>query len=547
MLNAGICGFIRFLEHNNAQEYYKIKGQSLFISKEFLKNNDIGMMYIDTLAEAFEKNTGYHRMITSGICNEIENLNTIELQSLTSQQQKDLNKLYGQFATEMLKASRINMYSTLNEYENITPLTRDIFDAIKKSDNLSEKTEMYKKAREIMSQKRVHNLLIYTELVYTKLKLFFSEHPKFHIISCLCGGNNSLDKIYNSNFCTPLLAEFEVDAKKKTTRCIEFMNYTTSSNKRKFSLLVDSVDDVEKKRSIYWFCSPDAYVCPLCAFIYTFIPLGFAFMGEDAVFINSNSNVEYLHRIMNTARKQTDDSDSVRKRLFRTFTEEKIDSLQKITDNVQVVMCSSKYSHFRFDVIDVEMVKRLNKGKNYFKWLEKKKINFGVDSKPDWRYVYDMVFDCITSHCSLYGIIDKIIKHEFDNTKGFNYVRYILYLQNIFYGGDNMDELNKKVDNAFVVGKALRCSILGENAVNSKAGEEDNKLRGFVYRLVNLASVGDCHQFVNTVIRIYSGFGLSIPAVFKDCYKSEDMFKSIAHGFILGLKYVNYKEDSENE
>ncbi len=109
-----------------------------------------------------------------------------------------------------------------------------------------------------------------------------------------------------------------------------------------------------------------------------------------------------------------------------------------------------------------------------------------------------------------------------------------------------MDNLNKKIDAAFMAGYDLRKNILGNNA-DSPNGEDDNSIRGFVYRLVNLSSVGDTSQFIDTVIRMYSGFGLTIPSVFKECYKSEEMFKAIAHGFILGLKHVKYnKEDTNN-
>ena len=68
-----------------------------------------------------------------------------------------------------------------------------------------------------------------------------------------------------------------------------------------------------------------------------------------------------------------------------------------------------------------------------------------------------------------------------------------------------------------------------------------------MYRLINLASVGDISQFMDTILRTYSGYGLTIPDIFKDCYQSEETFKAIAHGYILGLKYVKYQKDNNNE
>ncbi|MBR6599741.1 MAG: hypothetical protein IKK88_05520, partial [Oscillospiraceae bacterium] len=191
-----------------------------------------------------------------------------------------------------------------------------------------------------------------------------------------------------------------------------------------------------------------------------------------------------------------------------------------------------------FDIIDVQTIRHLRNGKKYLNNLEKinKKFNFGT---PNDLHIYDIVFDHIYMHQSFYGIIDRIMKHEFDNN--FDYLKNILYLENIFYGGEKMEELNKKVRNAHVVGKELRKSILGENAHNS-GKEDDNKLRGVVYRLLNLTAVGDRSQFIDTVLRIYTGYNLTIPSIFKDCYQSDEMFKAISHGFILGLKYVPYNE-----
>ena len=104
----------------------------------------------------------------------------------------------------------------------------------------------------------------------------------------------------------------------------------------------------------------------------------------------------------------------------------------------------------------------------------------------------------------------------------------------------------KEVNWAFETGKQMRKAILGENAFSDK-NEDDNAIRSFVYRLINLSSVGDTAQFMDTVLRQYSGYGLTIPAVFKNCYKSEEDFKAIAHGYILGLKYCNSKGENNNE
>lgn len=120
-----------------------------------------------------------------------------------------------------------------------------------------------------------------------------------------------------------------------------------------------------------------------------------------------------------------------------------------------------------------------------------------------------------------------------------NYLKGLLRLAVIFNGGaQEMDSLNKKVDIAFNAGRTLRISILGHDADKSES-EDDNRLRGFVYRLVNLVSVGDRDQFINTVVRIYSGHGLPMPAIFKCLYGryfDDNTLKSIE----IACKYHDY-------
>ncbi len=543
MLNAGICGFIRFLEHNNAAEGtdYEINGQTLSINPDYIRKSDIPALYVKTMAEIFEPSTKFYRVINERF--EIEKLNN-DLENADEKQKKRLNELYKNFSDLMLKASYVSLYKQLPEYENITPVTKEMAEAFKKTSDLNEKFEKYKEITGLLSQEKLKNLLIYTELIYTTFKLFFNENPQSKKITCLCD-SRKYETTFEQGFVAPFLEETEIEDKKKTSCCIECLNGMSAKHKRAFSFLVDTTDDLNRKKSYYWQCKPDAYVCPVCGLMYAFIPLGFAIMGTDAVFINSNSSIESLCKIMNTQREKTDDDSnkSIRRRIMRTFTSEKIDALNKTTGNIQVIIRSPEISHFKFDVIDKALISGLNKGKKYLSMLEKRWISADGQS---FVSVYDMVFDRILGHLSLYPVIDKVLKLEIDKSSSINYLKGILRLEIIFNGGKQMDELNKKVDAAFQSGKALRRSILGKDA-DIETAEDDNRLRGFVYRLVNLASVGDCPQFIDTVIRIYAGFNLTIPPVFKDCYKSEQMFKAIAHGFILGLKYVKFTENNETK
>jgi len=555
LLNAGICGFLKFLKYNHAEEGtdYEVDGQCIRVNEKFLKEKNIGLMYINTMAEAFEEETKYHRLLCS-----VKEKKNISLEELDDKQKKAVQDAYNNFADMLLKSSYKNAYEMMRGQELEAGFDLEYMKTLKKSKDLKDKQKYANEIIEVIDQEKVKNILIYTELLYGIFKLFFNENSMSKKILCLCDAKKRYEDTYYANFIEPLLGEMDVADKKKTTRCIEC--FGMAYNKKAFTFMVDSTDDVNRKKSAYWNYKPDAYVCPVCAFMYSFVPLGFVYMGGDAIFINANVSVESLFRTMEEYRRKKEEAeqeekgnkgkDTVKKRLFRTLISEKIGALYEQKSNIQVIMRSEKTSHFRFDVIDKNLVQKLNDGKKYLMHLEKKYLKIETkDGKIKWISVYDMAFDCITGHRSFYGMIDTLIKRELDLERNFNYIMNIIYLQNIFYGGVEMEVLNKKVDAAFMAGKALRHSILGSDA-NGMAAEDDNRLRGIVYRLVNLASVGDCPQYLDSVIRMYAGYNLTIPAVFKDCYKSEEMFKAIAHGFILGLKYVKadvVKEEKKDE
>ena len=60
-------------------------------------------------------------------------------------------------------------------------------------------------------------------------------------------------------------------------------------------MMLDVGDDLERKTSAFWNCKVDAYLCPVCAFLYSLVPLGFVKMENgDFLFVNANTDVSSL-------------------------------------------------------------------------------------------------------------------------------------------------------------------------------------------------------------------------------------------------------------
>ncbi len=141
-------------------------------------------------------------------------------------------------------------------------------------------------------------------------------------------------------------------------------------------------------------------------------------------------------------------------------------------------------------------------------------------------------------------MINRLLVLGLKDNSNINYLKDILKLQFIFKGGKDMVSLLKEnSDKAWQCGREMR-EILTKD-IQEK--DMDNSLRGVVYKLNNCLSVKNREQFLDTIIRIYSGKGVSIPWIFKECYQSDEMLQAIGYGYILGLKYKKYEKGNEEE
>lgn len=608
--NAGIVGLIRFLNHNNALENtdYIIDGQTLSLSVDYLKNHDISQMYVDTMVEIFEKDTKFYRIVYEEN-NIIKSYFQKDSETLDKKSITDLKKLFKSFEEMILNKSYRNAFKILDKNNTLDVPIIAIAEEFKDEKDINKKYELYCNLIDILKKDKIKTQCIYTELLYVKFPMFFKSNngnTSLYDTANDIRTNITYQEKYFKNFYNNIFLEMELqenlinDNSIEKINCIECLNGTVydisfkvfekilndAISKNKYldnnindkyskqkkrvqictnnSFMIDTSENIDSKKSYYWNCNPDAYVCPVCTFVYSFVPLGFSFFGTDAIFVNINDSIKNLVDTMETYRSKSenDTRETYYQRLFKVFSNQKIDMLYNSLSNIQVIMKNSEQNHYSMKIIDNNIIKHLNECKDYFERLEKSKKCLTIvkkDGKDIRINVYDTVLDNILSYKSQYPFIDKCIRYEISNDGYFGYIRNILNIEINFNGGANVEDLTKKsvvvknlknlVDIAFMSGKDMRVNLLGkENAFNDDH-ETDNSLRSYVYRLANLSSVGDVAQFLDTVIRMYSGYGLTIPSVFKECYTSEETFKAIAHGYILGLKYKKYekKENDKNE
>lgn len=406
--NAGIVGLIRFLEYNKAKKDidYIIKGQTLSLSVDYLKNNDISQMYVDTMVDIFEKDTKFYRVVYEEN-NIIEAYHKKGFENLDKKEDKALKDKFKIFENMILNKSYMNAFKILDKNNTLDIPIITIAKEFKEEQDLNRKYELYCNLIDILKKDNIKTQCIYTELLYVKFPMFFKS----------TNGNTSLydtandirtsityQEKYFKNFYNNIFLEMELeenpidDNKIEKVNCIECLNQTIYDvpfkvfekifqevklknkyldnnindkylkQKKKVqictnnSFMIGTSENIDSKKSYYRNCNPDAYVCPVCAFVYSFVPLGFAFFGNDAIFINNNYDIGYLYDNMKSYRtkSENDTHETYYQRLFKVFSNQKIDMLSKSLSNIQVVIKSSEQSHYNMKIIDNNIIKHLN-------------------------------------------------------------------------------------------------------------------------------------------------------------------------------------------
>jgi CRISPR-associated protein Cst1 len=526
LINAGLCGLLKYLEQGGAEEGkdYYINDYFVRVQNQFLQEHDLAALYIDSIVEHFRKTTKYYYVVQK----ESQTKKLLETENRSKEEEEQLHDLFKELADMLNKNSFLAGYEIIEQETGKNLINKVLVSEFTKEKDLLRKGEQYFHLLELLKQKEIADVLIMKDVLYTKLNLFYEAGMTFLLRT---NNKKSFKELYNKDFVEPLLAEIK-SSKAGKKRCIECSALT--SQQKAISFMVDTSDDLNRKKSHYWNLKADASVCPMCAFLYSLVPLGFVFCGADAVFINQNGSVNSLVRIMGSYEVKTKDTDedgkpNPRQDLFRIFTTNGIDLLEKGLQSIQVVVKLKNSSHYDLRIIGRDLIKNLADANPDLKKLAKIWIK---GKEKGYINIYDEVLRNILLRRNQYDLINHLLKLSLDENSSTSYLKHILNIQCLIKGGSGMDILQKKVNSAWFAGSKLRQSLGSDLAEKDK----DNHLRSLVYQLNNALSVRNREQFLNTVIRIYSGRGLAIPAVFKDCYESDEMLQALGYGFILGLK-----------
>ena len=164
----------------------------------------------------------------------------------------------------------------------------------------------------------------------------------------------------------------------------------------------------------------------------------------------------------------------------------------------------------------------------------------------DYKYRIQIVDHILKNKDILIDINNKIrdnFKQKIQNNVDSYYATKTRMNLNMLKKGENdmketIQENNKKLAALYNIGISTR-----EEFKNKKI---ENKLDGYIFRMLNCIKQGDRNEFMDIVIRLHISIEKSISPIFIESMKEEGLaFEDIGHSYLSGLASERYKKEEE--
>ena len=535
--NAGIVGLIYLLQNGGAEEGkdYIIERYYLKVNKEYLNNMNLS----DAYTKAFiTKNKSSSEI--QAILNGIEKLKALDKES------KDFDETYTKLKNRIKERfkGRYNKPLAFLECDDITSKKvqelRNVVEKISTS-KVYDETEFEKLKNLCLDDK------IYEFLSFADAKLLISAFWKNKSFMNSQKYKDNHQELFKEDFEKPLkkYVNEEFNAGKK--RCVECNNFTKDYN---LDIgFIDAVRDSKRKKSFFWDQIEDSIVCPVCALLYTLMPLGFVKAGQDYLFVNSNSSIQDLVEANRKIDSLGEDSETLKSYLFKRIS--------LLTTRAHTIYNSIQIDTRTYDgkeytmkqiIIDSNLVKLFSICKTQFERLYSKSIK---TSSGSWYSVYDNVIDHLLNKNSLYGMIDYLYNEMLRAERKPTYLLDILTIEinrRNLNKGVYMKDTNKLVnirDKAYYHGKKMRESLIKSKGIIRDTADLDNALRSRIYTLSDAVRSNDGMAFVDILINMYTSLGEQIPKLLLESIvdSDKDAFGVYGRAFIIGLKSFDKPEE----
>ena len=559
--NAGTVGFLRLWEY-----VQRTRGEEFLIGNrvpdEFAVKDLLALdlprayigAFIDTFgketktAKAFERLDRVIRLLEVGV-------DAVDEKSRKSFQE-DLEFISTSLAAASLKSGFEGIKDEIDDGEVYENFVKNKLKAPGPKEDFASACALLltrlKALQTFCAQTKVRETFLFKTISYTVINNFWTG-------KCFLLRANAQKKIpglIKADFTEPLEKYLTKAEYKLKSRCI-VCGAPLAMDKEKTSIafLVDMADDLARKTSGFWNCKPDAFLCPVCAFLYALAPLGFCVVDNgDFVFINANDSVQTLWS-NNQPKLDAEGAPVSYHQKIDSAVAQILASKAKIQNNIQVITRSKLENRYHFNVIGRDLI-QLTQSKPVQSALTRLAARPSLkQSSGDFINVYRQCIENLLNYRNQYNLLNLLVyeslKQPWVNT--FLYPVFTVQCAQLSQKEEYTMDLSQSQYFAAKAGGELRPRLIAdkvgrENVAALADDKTEDMIRGVVYQLTNALKVQNIEQFADIIIRLYSSCKLPIPSVFMQALRSGDQFAVIGYAFILGLKGAYYtKENKEGE
>lgn len=548
--NAGIVGLNYILEDVICAEKDKDYGytpdrQAIWIARDFALSCDWTDIYFKAFTKYYRDYSVYQAVIDeiNGILAVVENDNF---------KLKDVKEKLKFINDKLLSNSyKSGFVSVKDQLDVIQPYEELQAQKLKDTMDVKEVKRRLEELLRFLKQPVCEETFVMKSALYNYINRFWDG--KCFLLRANAAKN--MREVFEADFAVPLREYIKKSHDKEKDICIDCGNLISGKEKVSIAFMKDMADDLSRKRSAFWNCKVDAFLCPVCAYIYALAPLGFLIIGRRYVFVNISSDIDNLLAANNKYGHESIESqkDTEKEERYSSWIARTINILLGIKtkglSNVQVITRGMNDTDtYTFDVISKHVLSILND-----KWIKNSIDSLSkhpyVKNGPDYINVHESVILNILRYRSQYDLLNTLLKIAIE-TNGVVYTAAKVFDAQLSTNIHNVDSEKRKgtmiVKQKDVTNQGY---ILRKNLLAAKGTTDDSCLRGTIYQLLNALSVGNVNRFMEIVIRAYCSTTLHAPKEFVECLGDKDKLKESGYAFLLGLQgtYCEKKEEFTNE
>ena len=558
MLNAGILGLIRVLEHLEATkgEDYKVEEDVLLVKATFFQEMDFAESVLDVL------NKIYYKSPSSPVYQFDRRFKLIEFE-LKEKEENEEYEFSNNFKENLSWLKKSNFFnsrtSTLaKSYAILDSITgSDLTGLLTKVEGITKSKvkntdnqmiEVYRELNKELSNPYVRRHLIAAWVGFRGLSEFYKNtlHVKENNGTISVTSNLDLVEQIGIGLMDDFIDYINEDQKyKKNWICGCCGEEKVREKSFKLSNMRHVLKDANRKSSVFWdFDEKKSKLCDKCAFLYKLMPLGFSYVQKlnQAIFINANHSIEIL--IAMNREIAIDDEGMSYSVVYNRLKSQKVKKYLSLLSNIQLVIkdFESENNGYRFNTIGADILdevsfyeekKRRDKFSAFHALSE---VGMVQISKTEYINAYETVVDNIFNRKNHYALFYMLMRSglTMDGTKQRKVAQYISDIQfnkNHIKGVENV----KKTSYYLEMKRQARATGKRMDDVLTKMSRRSDS---YSIRLLNALSVNNQEAFITLVQRLHVIYKVEIPAIVINGLTNPKTFRDVGNEYLLGISNI---------